>query len=366
MMGGRHSAPARRWWVAGLGAALVVAGGALAYRVEEFLHHSSSSARALVRDFEASQPATQAAGTGTGGLSPAAASCTSTAPGGARMLLEIPALHEIAPVLEGTSDATLGVGVGHLASSPWPAAGGNTVLDAHDVTFFRSIDALRRGDQVLLVGTCTTWRYEVSGSTVLEQGRPVAAATGPHLVLVTCWPTDALFYTTKRFVVVARLATVAPTRAVLPAARRLPDVTAALAPALAALHLDASTAGVPLGTLSLDGRFDASWLTSSRPLQASDAATRLLEAAVVAARGREPGPWRVMAPGVPFSAVEPLAGPLIWLAPVHVAIFGRGVQVTRASLGATVEIRGSPRDLAVTTAVRRGVMVITRFELLAP
>lgn len=358
----RHRAPTRRWWLVGVGVVLVVAGGAVAYRIAYFLHHSSASAHALVRAFEAGRVVSPLSRARRGGA--AAAACPSAhASGRARMLVDIPALHEIAPVLEGTSDATLGVAVGHLATSPWPGAGGNTVLDAHDVTFFRSIDLLRPGDAILLVGPCSTWHYEVSRSAILDQARIVATGAGSHVVLVTCWPTDALFYTTRRFVLVARLSTVTPTLAGPPARPSLPAVAAALPPELVSLHLDATTAGIPLGTLVLRGSYRPSWLSSSRPLQASDAATHLLEGAIVVARTRDARAWAVIAPGAPFASIEPLAGPITWTSPVQVTIVGNGVRVAGAVLGATVDLGGVVRELAVTTDVRSGRMVIARVEL---
>jgi len=360
MTGARHRAPGRRWWLVATGVVLVAAGGSVAYRIEGFLGHSSATSRALVRGFEVSRVDAPRARVQASSVAEPCPRAASGAPGRARMLLDIPALHEIAPVLEGTADATLGVAVGHLASSPWPGAGGNTVLDAHDVTFFRAIDELHHGDEILLVGPCRTWRYRVSTSAVVRQGRPVPAGAGAHVVLVTCWPTDALFYTTQRFVVVARLETLEPTRAALPVASSLPSVTAALPPALAALHLDATTSGIPLGTLSLGGRYNAAWLTSNRPLQASDAATHLLEAAIVVARGRDTTSWRVMAPGVPFATIEPLAGRVVWLAPVHVTILGSLTRVTGADLESTVAIGGLPRRLVIETRVVAHKMEIGR------
>ncbi|MDA8292705.1 MAG: class D sortase [Actinomycetota bacterium] len=356
----RHRAPRRSWWLVAAGVVLIAAGASVAYRIVGFLRHSSTTSHALVRGFEtgvAAAPRTR------GPSPPLGAACPRVAPGAtgrARMLLDIPALHEIAPVLEGTANATLAVAVGHLASSPWPGAGGNTVLDAHDVTFFRSIDELHRGDQILLVGPCSTWRYRISASSVVGQGRPVPAGAGAHVVLVTCWPTDALFYTTQRFVVVARLSTVEATRAVLPVPTPLPTVTAALPPALGALHLDATRAGIPLGTLSLDGRYEARWLSSSRPLQASDAATHLLEATIVVARAHDASSWAVMAPGVPLAAIAPLAGQLTWLAPVHVTIVGSRTRVTGAVLESVVAIGGSPRRLVVEARVVAHEMEIGR------
>ena len=60
----------------------------------------------------------------------------------------IPAIGLTAPVEEGTDDAELNVAVGHVPSSVWPGKTGNTVLEAHDVSYFVNIDQLKPGDTI--------------------------------------------------------------------------------------------------------------------------------------------------------------------------------------------------------------------------
>jgi sortase (surface protein transpeptidase) len=58
--------------------------------------------------------------------------------------LEIPSLGVRAPVLQGLSDSVLNVAAGHDPASPWPGDVGESIIEAHDVSYFARISALKR------------------------------------------------------------------------------------------------------------------------------------------------------------------------------------------------------------------------------
>jgi sortase (surface protein transpeptidase) len=82
------------------------------------------------------------------------------------------------------------------------------VLEAHDVTFFANIPRLRAGDTITITAPCRSWTYTVGGAAVQAE-YPVANQPEPTLVLITCYPGDALFRTNQRYVLTASLTRIA-------------------------------------------------------------------------------------------------------------------------------------------------------------
>lgn len=118
----------------------------------------------------------------------------------------IPSLSLVAPVEEGLSSSVLDVAVGHLTSSPWPLKGvGYSIFAAHDVSYFAHIDQLNVGDKILYTTNCTTVTYVVTKHFVSSPNSPIDVANGESgVVLDTCYPTNALWYTNQRYIVVAK------------------------------------------------------------------------------------------------------------------------------------------------------------------
>ena len=54
-----------------------------------------------------------------------------------------------AVIVEGTSRKSLKLGPGHMQDSALPGYSGNSVIVAHRDTFFRHLDELREGDEIL-------------------------------------------------------------------------------------------------------------------------------------------------------------------------------------------------------------------------
>ncbi len=123
-------------------------------------------------------------------------------------VLRIPAVAVVAPVLEGTSGAVLAVSVGHDLSSPWPGEHGISILEAHDVGYFASNQLLRSGDVVTYTRACETYVYRVVGHYVLHPGQTITSPGPSGLVLDSCWPTNALWFTPDRLIVTAVLTNV--------------------------------------------------------------------------------------------------------------------------------------------------------------
>ena len=190
----------------GLGVLLVASAVTWQVRATLWTTHSNRVGASLIQKLErARAKATHSKGT--------AVPCTTTAStGGPEGLLIIPAIGLTAPVEEGTDDAQLNVAVGHVPDSVWPGTTGNTVLEAHDVSYFVNIDQLKPGDTIEYQTACTTYDYTVQSHQVIKQGATVYNTPTPTISLVTCWPTNALWFTPTRYLVTAAMVRSTPAK----------------------------------------------------------------------------------------------------------------------------------------------------------
>jgi sortase A len=127
-------------------------------------------------------------------------------------LLEIPRLGLSSVVIEGDDVAALLLGVGHLADTPLPWHGGNSVLAAHRDTFFRPLAGIRRNDLITFSTADAEFEYVVKEtmiveSTAVEVLDPTDTAT---LTLITCYPFDYIGPAPNRFIVRAERRSRAP------------------------------------------------------------------------------------------------------------------------------------------------------------
>jgi sortase A len=299
----------------GLGALLAVA--AVVWQVHAWLwtSHSHRVGAALIQQERSRQAAAVA--------DPTLAACATTGPGatttttaanaaaGPQGLLEIPAIGLVAPVEQGVDDPALNVAVGHLPNSVWPGAVGNSVLEAHDVSYFVNISQLKTGDLVRYSTPCFTYVFSVQNHQVVQQGSPVYNTPNPSITLVTCWPTNALFFTPQRYLVTAtNVLAVARTgpggigsgaganNIVVPPSAVPPTVPAPAA--LAAQGLTLATNSIPMGTLTIAGQPDQSWVQGPGPLAVEGSGVEGFFAGVKSLTQSHADWWNAIAPGTPM------------------------------------------------------------------
>ena len=345
-MTGRHR-PRRRAGLVRLvaGVLLMATGGALLVSMHSYRRHAFATARVLEGPVAAPAP-TRGPRHGCTAPPPSAA----TPAGTARAVLSMPGIGVSAPVLAGTSDAVLDVGVGHLGTSRWPDQGGTDVLEAHNVTFFARLPRLRPGATVTLTARCRSWTYTVRSGRVVAEGTPVRDRAAPTLVLVTCWPTDALYFTDHRYVVTAALSAVRIAAPVLPGAAPPTAPTAALPPALAHQDLGPDRVGIPLGTLHVSDPAAPRDDRGALAFAASGQAVRLLVAGELAARRDRAGWWRVLAPRLPWVRAAPLAG-LTWAGRLDTVLAADHGRITGVTMSGPVVLR-SGRGALLTVRMR--------------
>jgi sortase A len=118
-----------------------------------------------------------------------------TAVGSAVARLSIPKIGLEAAVFEGTSDAVLVKGPGHLPGTELPGVASgynNCVIAGHRDSFFRRLGWIRRGDTVTMTAGGVGRDYRVARRRIVrpEEVSVVAATKLPQITLITCYPFD--------------------------------------------------------------------------------------------------------------------------------------------------------------------------------
>jgi len=333
----------RRWRLAAGLCCLATAAAAIAYPLAWQRRQDAVGASLVKADRSRAGP--------TGGA-PAASCARASGPG----VLAIPALHVVAPVEQGLSGSVLAVALGHDPSTPWPGAGVASLIAGHDVGYLSADTRLHPGDTLSYALPCATLHYVVVGHEVTAPGQAVTLPSGGSIVLDSCWPTDALWFTPQRYVVTARYVSTSgpPDRPVAPTPPpRLPTV--ALPTGLAASQLTLAANWWPMGTLHVAGRPAPSWTASQASLGAEAAG---LEVLFGLRHGLETGrtAWlEAFAPGLRVPA---------WLAgspgaPLDVTETVDGQTVSGVVLRSMVQTATGPVPFVLTATVRGDALVAT-------
>jgi len=124
-------------------------------------------------------------------------------------MLSVPKINLESVVVEGTDNRSLRLGPGHLKDTPQPGEAGNSVISGHRDTFFRHLNDLQMGDEVLVQRGGKTFHYKVTGKRVVEPTNVavIAPTKDPEMTLITCYPTYYIGPAPKRLVVFSKLVT---------------------------------------------------------------------------------------------------------------------------------------------------------------
>jgi LPXTG-site transpeptidase (sortase) family protein len=289
----------RSWgWVAtALGACLfTVAAFGGAYAVAHQLHQDHAAQVLLKSEHEAMvKIAAKSHG--------AACQVSGQQPGQLSGILSIPALNLKAPVEEGTDDAELNVAVGHDPSSVWPGVNGAAVFLAHDVSYFVHLNELKPGDLITYQTACNTVQFKVSTQQVVQAGSAVSNTADPSLVLDTCYPPNALFFTSQRLLIRAAEVSAATKGTGLTSgtqqikAAKSVDYTTTAPPELVAQGLTLEQNEAPMGTMQLVNA-SVAFSQSPGPLSLEAAALQAYFGGLHSGAQRQPAWWAALAPGV--------------------------------------------------------------------
>jgi LPXTG-site transpeptidase (sortase) family protein len=347
------------------GVLLIVAAISWQLNALAWTHHAHQRGGELVNQFR-HRLHRQAGGPSTSSLA-RLGSCGRTADGGVQGLLAVPALQITAPVEEGVDDAQLNVAVGHLPTSVEPGTAGTSVLEAHNVSYFVNLPSLKAGDTVRYETPCRTDTFVVQSHAVVAEGSPVYNTSGPTLMLITCWPTNALWFTSQRYLVSTTEVSSAPTGSPLTYEVGASPPSVPAPAALASEGLTLTTNSIPMGTLTLVGSPGPSWAQSTGPLLVEDAAVAGFIAGVKSLTQDQARWWDAVAPGL--NRPTPLVGVGVprYNSPLQVAIAARGSTATSVTLSTTVTVTGgrAPGRYAVSVAeaIHGATLVISSWAM---
>jgi sortase A len=110
-------------------------------------------------------------------------------------------------VLEGSDDATLSHGAGHIEDTPFPGQPGNIGIAGHRDTVFRPLRHIKVGDPLHITTADRTYRYRISKTLIVgpDDVYVLDPTDRSTVTLVTCYPFDFIGHAPKRFIVQAEL-----------------------------------------------------------------------------------------------------------------------------------------------------------------
>jgi sortase A len=111
------------------------------------------------------------------------------------------------PVLEGTDDSALNLGVGHISGTAIPGQEGTVGIAGHRDSFFRVLRDIAVGDTIELEAQGGTYEYKVRRILVVAPTdvTVLQPRATPSLTLVTCYPFYFVGSAPKRYIVEASL-----------------------------------------------------------------------------------------------------------------------------------------------------------------
>ena len=121
--------------------------------------------------------------------------------------LEAPSVKMSTAVLEGSDDATLSRGAGHIEDTPFPGESGNVGIAGHRDTVFRPLRNIQVGDPLELTTPNRLYRYRISKTLIVgpDDVYVLDPSKSSMLTLVTCYPFEYVGHAPRRFIVQAEL-----------------------------------------------------------------------------------------------------------------------------------------------------------------
>lgn len=121
--------------------------------------------------------------------------------------LEAPSVKLSTVVLEGSDDATLSRGSGHIEDTPFPGQPGNVGIAGHRDTTFRALRNIHVGDALEYKTADRLYRYRISKTMIVgpDDVYVLDPTPQPALTLVTCYPFEFVGHAPRRFIIRADL-----------------------------------------------------------------------------------------------------------------------------------------------------------------
>jgi sortase A len=208
-------------------------------------------------------------------------------------------------VQQGLGDPVLNVSIGHDPSTLWPGPNSAALLAAHDVSFFSHLNLLSPGDIITYTVPCATYTFKVEGSQVSSPGASITVPKTGAIVLDTCYPPNALWFTPDRYIVTAIYVSTQPQSASITKSltATLPTETALsfpTPPGLSTAQLSLSNNTQDMGQLTFSPTTSSTFQQSDAPLQVEGTALEGWFAVIHSLESNLPSSWHAFAPSVSF------------------------------------------------------------------
>ncbi len=118
-------------------------------------------------------------------------------------VLEVPKLGKKIPIIEGTDEKELEIGVGHYLGTALPTQNDQIVLSGHRDTVFRRFNELEIGDTFVVQLEYGEFTYEIVDTKIVDaDDRTIIKSTAPNeeLVVTTCYPFGYIGNAPDRFI----------------------------------------------------------------------------------------------------------------------------------------------------------------------
>ncbi len=191
-----------RWIERGLLATGIALGAWCAAVLVEARFHNAAAAREQLIVTQTAVPVLPGEGDSAG---PREHASSAPAPGTLLGRIEAPSVRMSAAVLEGSDDATLSRGAGHIEDTPFPGENGNIGIAGHRDTVFRPLRRIKVGDPLTLTADGRTYYYKITKTMIVgpDDVYVLDPTPQPTLTLVTCYPFEFIGHAPKRFIVQA-------------------------------------------------------------------------------------------------------------------------------------------------------------------
>lgn len=264
----------------GISIILIVSGLLLLLKIPYFYLHSQIAGAKLIKTEKTDTPSIKT--TSYHAVSNVQASSMGSLVG----TIQIPSLSLTAPILEGTTTEVLDKGAGHLSTSVMPGEQGTSVIAAHNVTWFRHVDQLKKGNSIQVQTSYGKFLFHVTGTKIVKTGAPVYNSTHPSIVLVACYPINALYLTPYRYLVFAQMDTSGKWQPINRQNNQM-IYTADIPLRLKKDPLSLKHYSLRLGTLNYTGSPSMKFSASGAPLSASHSLVQLYLAWLKASASRD-------------------------------------------------------------------------------
>lgn len=119
----------------------------------------------------------------------------------------IPAMKASFPLIQGTAEAQLKKGVGHMWETALPGEQNLCVIAAHRTTYFRKLGVVKVGDRVVIRTSAGRFTYEIDEIRIVDKADTslVVPSNEARIVVSTCYPFIYKGNAPKRYALLGRL-----------------------------------------------------------------------------------------------------------------------------------------------------------------